>query len=68
MAKKIDIETVRGGKTGTIYTVWTVSVGQSFGTCGQLRRGRNVVAETDVLPYGFTGPAREKARDLAEQL
>jgi len=68
MTKSKDIETVRGGKTGTVYTIWTVSVGQCFATAGQLRVGRKVVAETDPLPYGFTGPARAQARDLAEQL
>lgn len=68
MASKPELETIRGGKTNNVYTVWTRTEGQAFGTVGVLKSGRKDVAVTQVFPYGFTGPAREAARKLAESL
>jgi hypothetical protein len=52
-------------------TIRTRTVGQHFGTCGQLvtvgcrDRDRRVVAETDVVGYGASGVAWERALTLA---
>lgn len=68
MTSKKDLETIRGGKTNNVYTVWTRTEGQAFGTVGVLKSGNKDVAVTKTFPYGFTGPAREAARCLAEKL
>ena len=49
-------------------TLRTATVGRCFGTCGLIvaRNGR-VLAETDAVPYGFTGRALELAADIARQ-
>lgn len=52
-----------------IVTIRTRTVGQSFGTIGQVvaRNGR-VLAETDTKPYGFHEAAEQAARDLAGRI
>lgn len=49
-----------------IVTLRTRTVGQNFGTCGQIvaRNGR-VLAESDTYPLGFTAAALAEVRDLA---
>ena len=51
----------------TKVTLRTRTVGQSFGTVGQvvsLRTGK-VLAETDTRPYGMSGAALDAAESLA---
>lgn len=55
-------------KDGVTVTLYTRTEGWSFGTVGEVRLGRKVLATTDVLPYGFTGAALDAARTLARKL
>ena len=65
MRSKPEIVVARSGrKLAIIYCM----VGQHFATAAQLRSGRTVVAETDDVPLGFYGRARELALQLAETL
>ena len=47
-----------------MISLTTRTVGNHFGTVGRLRVGTRSV-ETDVLPYGFDGPAKEQAYEAA---
>ena len=64
-ALKPEVVTAASGRKLVIYYV---TVGQNFATAAQLRSGRKVVAETDDVPLGFTGCARDLALKLAEAL
>lgn len=55
-------------KSGARLSIVYVTVGQHFGTAAQLRSGRKVIGETEVVPYGFETAARERAVALAERL
>ncbi len=46
---------------GKYASIVYCTVGQAFGTCAQLRRGKTVLVETDVVPLGNTGAAKTKA-------
>lgn len=45
----------------------TQTVGQSFGTVGQVCQGGRILHETDVFPFGFTGPALTAAEEWAHE-
>lgn len=51
-----------------IVTLRTRTVGQSFGTCGQIvaRNGR-VLAEGKDRPYGFTAAALTDVEEIARE-
>lgn len=65
MKEKPEIVVSRSGRK--LLIVYRM-VGQMFATAAQLRNGRTVVAETDDVPFGFYGRAREMALELAEKL
>lgn len=54
-------------KDGTKVTLRTRTVGQNFGTVGQVMLRGRVIAETDTLPLHFDRAALDAARALAER-
>jgi hypothetical protein len=64
MANKIYATT----KDGRTVVLTTRTVGQSFGTCGQVRLGECVLAETETVPLHFHAAAIDLARALATTL
>lgn len=48
------------------YSIKTYTVGHSFGTAAEVRRG-GFVARTDVFPLGNTASAIEAGKRLAEK-
>ena len=58
------ITTKSGRKLALVY----VTQGQRFATFARLLSGRDVIAETEIVPYGFTGAARDRALELAARL
>jgi hypothetical protein len=51
-----------------ICSVRVVEVGQRFASAGQIWSGRELIAETDPVPFGFDGAARLAAAKLAATL
>jgi hypothetical protein len=52
--------------TNTKVTIRTATIGQSFGTIGQvISLDGEVLAETETKPYGFAGAALTAAETLA---
>lgn len=66
MTKGTKMTTKHTTESGITYSIKTYTVGQSFGTAAEVRRG-GFVARTEVFPRGNTASAIEAGKRLAEK-
>ena len=60
------MKTKHTAPNGKTYAIVTYTVGQSFGTAAEVRRG-GFVARTDVFPLHFDASAVNSAAQLADK-